>query len=158
MIYYQSYQPEIFAVFISYTASILKERCTKIYTLIHFLHVMVYRISFYITNQHQVRAVLEMYLTPYSSVQSWSKETQLWIKNFWCTPPEGGGSTFINSQPPSKLIYLFQGADKKFMDQSCVSLDQHCNDCNISCNITVGKQNSRCPQGNECHILVFLAS
>ena len=36
----------------------------KIYTLIHFLHVMVYRISFYITNQHQVRAALEMYLTP----------------------------------------------------------------------------------------------
>ncbi len=46
-------------------------------------------------------------------------------------PPEGGGSTplqhpFTNSQPPSKLIYLFQGAHKKLMDQSCVSFDQHC--------------------------------
>ncbi len=34
--------------------------------------------------------------------------------------------SFINSQPPSKLIYLFQGAHKKLMDQSCVSFDQHC--------------------------------
>ena len=32
----------------------------------------------------------------------------------------------IISQPPSKLIYLFQGVHKKFMDQSCVSFDQHC--------------------------------
>ncbi len=29
-------------------------------------------------------------------------------------------------QPPSKLIFLFQGAHKKIMDQSCVSFDQHC--------------------------------
>ncbi len=33
----------------------------------------------------------------------------------------------INSQPPSKLIYLFQGAHKKIMNQICVSFDQHCN-------------------------------
>ncbi len=57
------------------------------------------------------------------------------LRNFGA-PPEGEYSTlntvqhaqsnFINSQPPSKLVYLFQGAHKKFMDQSCVSFDQHC--------------------------------
>ncbi len=78
----------------------------------------------------------------YFVIQCWSKETQLWIKNFsW--PPLGRGvnfehstdippknkapsqHSFVNSQPASKLINLFQGAHKKFMDQSCVSFDQH---------------------------------
>ena len=60
------------------------------------------------------------------NLQCWSKETQLWSKNFSCPPPWRRGLNFEHSQPPSKLIYLFQGAHKKFMDQSCVSFDQHC--------------------------------
>ena len=60
-------------------------------------------------------------------LQCWSKETQLWIKNFSCPPLMEGAQLWTQSNiPPSKLIYLFQGAHKKFMDQSCVSFDQHC--------------------------------
>ena len=63
-------------------------------------------------------------------VQCWSKETQLWSKNF-LYPPWRRGLNFEHSstyywQPPSKLIYHFEGAHKKFIDHSCVSFDQHC--------------------------------
>ncbi len=61
----------------------------------------------------------KMYYLP--KVQCWWKKSNSELRIFGA-PPEGGGST-LNSQPPSKLIYLFQGAH---MDQSCVSFDQHC--------------------------------
>ena len=55
-------------------------------------------------------------------------------QEFFIFPPDGGGSTLNtvqHSQPPSKLIYLFQGARKTFMDQSCVSFDQYCIDSQV---------------------------
>ena len=58
-------------------------------------------------------------------LQCWSKETQLWIKNFWC-PHWRRGLNFEYSIPSSKIFFSEWGSSQKFMDQSCVSFDQHC--------------------------------
>ncbi len=52
--------------------------------------------------------------------------------------------SFINSQPPSNLIYLFQEAHKKFMNQSCVSFDQHCIFVHCQHNSLIGKDHLCC--------------
>ena len=51
---------------------------------------------------------------------------QLWTQSNILKAISSLQHPFLNSQPVSKLIYLFQGAHKKILDQSCVSFDQHC--------------------------------
>ncbi len=65
---------------------------------------------------------------PFTIIQCWSKETQLWIKNFsW--PPWWRGLYFEHSPTYSRQFQVdlpLPGSSQKSMDQSCVSFDQHC--------------------------------